>query len=132
MAKQKKKVTKVKKGLDIDAMEFNMDVVPEVAPEPITEKPKTVIPKVKKEITTPVQSTAPPTKKEKSVYGRKSHVLNEGDRERVTITLSKQVVRRMKRDLIDNDGLLESLGNHVSRSHLIELALVDYLDKFKE
>lgn len=68
------------------------------------------------------------TPSDSKIYGRKSHVVNKDDREKITITLSKEVVREMDVALISDDLLIEKLGHSVNRSHLIERAVYEYLN----
>lgn len=72
-------------------------------------------------------------KKVINVYhaGRTSHVEPE-DRAKISITISKTLLDDMDIALIKNDALIESLGNHGNRSNMIHMALLDYLEKFKE
>ena len=88
--------------------------------------------KGKKKKTKKVQDSTSKSKKEKTVFGRKSHVTNEEDRARITITLSKQTLKKMDSGLVLNDSLIESLGNFPNRSHLIEQAITLLLNQHKD
>jgi len=66
------------------------------------------------------------TPKKKNKGGRPSHT-TKGTRQQMTITLSKSTIKRMQQSLIDNADPIAR-----NKSHMIEIAVLQYLDRLEE
>lgn len=63
--------------------------------------------------------------------GKKSHVPKD-KRKKIMVTIEEELLQRVDIELLTNKGLKELLGKSVNRSHLISIALADYLARYKD